>query len=296
MAIKSMTGYGRGESTTGGMKVTVELGSVNRKQLDISLSLPKSLSFLESLCYELIHHSVFRGRINAVIKVSGSSGEETKNIKIDRKIAGEYLREIQQASNELRLKPVSDVDFGMILSLPGVLTVEKFADDAETVRPVLVKAMKRAVSELILMRKKEGVELHSDLDRRLNLLVELTDEIRRLAPASMENQKKILRDRISDMGIEYDSDKPEIARQIAVTAERCSIEEEVVRTASHLKQFRSLFRAGKPVGRKMDFLCQELLREINTIGSKINDTVISARVIDFKSELDSIREQVQNVE
>ncbi len=295
MGLRSMTGYGVGESTSKGMLVAVELGSVNRKQLDVNLSLPRSLAPLEARCYEVIHKHFSRGRITGTVRISGRDGVDTMDVKINTGVARKYLREIRKTAEELRIER-KDADMNFLLQLPDVISIRRYSDDPGAIWPVLERALSLAVKELAATRRTEGRELEKDISRRTEKLEEIVAAIEQRAPANRRQQKESLNRKMNDLGLRSSNDDSDVIRQLAAYAERFSVDEEIVRLKSHLKQFRSLLRSKPPVGKKMDFVCQELLREMNTIGSKASDTKICKLVIDCKAELDSVKEQVQNVE
>ncbi len=295
MGLRSMTGYGIGECTVKGVRVAVELGSVNRKQLDINLSLPRSLAPLEARCYEIMQRQFSRGRIIGNIRISGNDGSDVREVKINQRVAGKYLREIRKTEKDLSIEN-RGTDMGFLLQLPDVITITRHSDAHESIWPALERALSLAVKELTETRRAEGRELEKDIFRRIEKLEEQVLSIKGRAPANSRKQKESLNRKMKDLGLKASSRDPDVLRQLAAFAERFSIEEEIVRLESHLKQFRSLMRSKPPAGKKMDFLCQELLREINTVGAKAGDLKISKLVIDFKAELDSVKEQVQNVE
>ncbi len=295
MGLRSMTGYGIGECTVKGVRVAVELGSVNRKQLDINLSLPRSLAPLEARCYEIMQREFSRGRIIGNIRISGSDGADVRDVKINRGVAGKYLREIRKTAEDLSIE-TRETDMAFLLQLPDVITITRHSDAHESIWPALERALSLAVKELAATRRAEGRELEKDISRRTEKLEEQVLSIKRRAPVNSRKQKESLNRKMKDLGLQGSSRDSEVMRQLASFAERLSIEEETVRLGSHLKQFRSLLRSKPPVGKKMDFVCQELLREINTVAAKAGDLKISKFVIDFKAELDSVKEQVQNVE
>ncbi len=295
MGLRSMTGYGNGECMLKGVRVAVELGSVNRKQLDINLSLPRSLAPLEARCYEIIHQHFSRGRIIGNIRISGSDGVDVRDVKINTGVARKYLREIRKTAEDLQIETKS-TDMAFLLQLPDVIAITRHSDVPGSIWPVLERALRLAVKELVATRRVEGRELEKDISRRTEKLGQLVSSIKQRAPVNIRRQKEALNRKMKDLGLNVSNRDPEVMRQLASFAERFSVDEEIVRLDSHLKQFKSLLRSKPPVGKKMDFVCQELLREMNTVGSKASDTKICKLVIDCKAELDSVKEQVQNVE
>ena len=294
MPLKSMTGFGRGEAAAGGLKVEVELSSVNRKQFDLRVSLPRALVALESRVQAAVHEAVARGSITAFIKVGLAEQVAGGAACVDTDAAGAYLKELRNAGKALGL--ADDLTLCSLLKLPGVLRVEAVPEDTGRVWPLLEKALKAALGELVAMRTEEGKALQADIVKRLGKLHVPCDQISGQAPKVAEQYAKKLRERLSKSGIDFNPEDPALLRELALFADRSDISEELVRLESHFAQALKLTGSRGPAGRALDFLCQEMFREINTIGSKANDAAISRRVIRFKSELESIREQVQNVE
>ena len=292
MALISMTGYGEGRVAHRGMLVEVELCSVNRRQLEVRVSLPKFLSVLESKVQEHIQHHVNRGAVNCSIRVQlGSGGREPA---LDEKLAGAYLRRLRKAAGSLGLR--DDLGLSILLQLPDVLIRQEDAVDTRAVWGPLETALDQALKGLHVMRRKEGRVLATDLQGRIKALETLLAAIRRLAPSVREQYGQSLKQRLEKAGIPVEPADDRLLKELAIFAERCDVTEEVVRLGSHLAQARVMLRSAEPVGRPLDFLCQELFREINTIGSKANDARLSVCVVDFKAQLERMREQVQNVE
>lgn len=292
MALISMTGYGEGRVAHRGMLVEVEVCSVNRRQLEVRVSLPKFLSVLESKVQEHIQHHVNRGAVNCSIRVQLGPGN--REPALDEQLAEAYLRRLRKAGGSLGLR--DDLGLSILLQLPDVLIRREDAVDTRAVWGPIETALDRALKGLHVMRRKEGRVLATDLQGRIKALETLLAAIRRLAPSVREQYGQSLKQRLEKAGIPLDSTDDRLLKELAIFAERCDISEEVVRLGSHLAQARVMLRSAEPVGRPLDFLCQELFREINTIGSKANDARLSVRVVDFKAQLERMREQVQNVE
>ncbi len=294
MSLKSMTGFGSGNAEENGIGAEVEVGSVNRKQLDIRISIPRNLAALEPKIKKLIQSKIARGNINALIKVTLSGSPDANQIMIDREMSAIYLRELRNVAEELGLQ--DDFKASTLLRLPDIIRYKTAADDTEKVWNVTGKALTRALSELIKMRKAEGDILAADIKKRFDRLSVIHKRLIKIAPQVAKQYGKQLRQRLDDAGINDNNLDEIIARELIVFIDKADISEELVRLESHLKQVAGLLKANKPVGRTLDFLCQEMFREINTIGSKGNNTRISKEVIAFKAELETIREQVQNIE
>ncbi len=290
--MRSMTGYGRGEHVQSGFKFTVELNSVNRKQSDISIKLPAELEELEPRIRDEINTHISRGRINAVVTLHRASAPE--HVELDTALAKAYLRAIQKLQKELKLNGTLTLD--LILRAPGVLKLAETALDAETVWPGVENALRKALDRLVKMREKEGKHLAADLSARLDLLATGIAAIRQAAPEAVKRYREQLHARIKEAGLDLPLDDERLAKEVVFFADRSDITEELTRLESHLQQFRASLKSAEPVGRTLDFLAQEMNREINTIGSKANAAEISQQVVQMKAELEKIREQVQNIE
>ena len=293
MALKSMTGFGEGAASVPGIGVTVELSSVNRKQLDINVSLPRTLVTLDARVQGLVRAEFSRGRVSGVVRVDASEGAASV-VTVDDKLAAEYVASIRQVAVTLGL--ADDLGAESISRLPGVVSVEQEKLDADLVGSVLDQAMAKALSGLSRMRAIEGEALGKDLYMRLGLLEDTVKTISTLSASVVADYRKKLFQRLEEAGLDDLASDERIVKEIALFADRCDISEELTRLDSHLAQAYDLLNSDEPVGRTLDFLCQELFREINTVGSKANEVEITRHVVGFKTELERIREQVQNVE
>ncbi len=293
MALKSMTGFGEGAAAGEGVRVVVELSSVNRKQLDINVNLPRNLITLDALVQRMVRGEFTRGRVSGIVRVEAADGSAGA-VKVDEKLARQYVEAIRATTGKLKLN--NDLGAEAVARLPGVVSVEQEGQDAEQVGAVLEVAMGKALRGLSRMRTAEGKALEKDLRARLGLLEEMMKTIRTLSGSVVASYREKLFQRLEEAGLEDLASDERIVREVAVFADRCDISEELTRLKSHLAQGRKLLRSSDPVGRTLDFLCQELFREINTIGSKANEVEITRQVVAFKTELERIREQVQNVE
>lgn len=294
MALRSMTGYGRGQATAEGIHVSVELSSVNRRQLDLHINLPRSLSILEARIAEDVHQVIHRGRITGEVNVSESSQLRRKSIRVDEDLAEAYLDALRATAKKFKLQD----DFGgtLLLQLPDVVHYEQIEEDVDRIWPVLQKALRKALRDLVRMRNREGKALQEDLEGRMERLAGLVDEIRGEAPKVTGRYRASLQERLAQAGVELAADDDRLLREIVLFADRSDIAEELTRLESHMKQVRRMMRSREATGKSLDFLAQEMFREINTIASKANDGFIVRRVVNFKAELERFREQVQNIE
>lgn len=292
--MRSMTGYGRGEAAKDGFKFTVELNSINRKQSDISINLPKELVELEPRIRDEINAHLSRGRINVVLAFHQSNAKADSPVELDMTLAKAYHRAIQKLQKEMKLNGPLTLD--TILRAPGVMKLAETTVDAEGVWPHVEAALRKAIGGLVKMREKEGKFLADDLAKRLGLLAAGLEVIRQKAPEIATHYREQLHARIKEAGLDVSLDDERLVKEVVFFADRADISEEITRLSSHLKQFRDCLKSNEPVGRTLDFLAQEMGREINTIGSKANAAEISQQVVKMKAELEKIREQIQNIE
>lgn len=288
-----MTGFGRGEALAGGWRYTVELSSVNRKQSDIAVSLPREWSEHEAEVRQLIAAEVSRGRVNAVFKVEPLRGSRAA-LRYDAALAQQYLKALGALERALR-RPV-DIEATDLLRAPGVFSLESMGADPQEGAAHLRSALKKALAALERSRRREGAALRRDLAARLRRLVTAERAISRLAPRHRERLRESLARRLREAGLPVDLNDERLLKEVALFAERADISEELARLRSHFSQLRQMLAAREPAGRAMDFLCQELHREFNTIASKASDAEIARHVIEGKTEVERLREQVQNVE
>jgi len=292
--MKSMTGYGRGECSQRGFKVTIEVSSVNRKQTEIAVNLPRDLEVLEAQIRDQINRRVARGRVTVRVSVHAAEGASSK-MRIDSKLAKVYLKELRSLGKSLHLDEVVTLD--MLLRAPGVFQPVEEIGEAEELWPATEKALNAALDVLLKMREREGACLAKDLKSRVALLRAGVKRVQERAPKVTERYRDQLLSRIQTAGIEAPGLTEErLVKEVFYFADRSDITEELTRLQSHFQQFDDCVKSEEPVGRTLDFLSQEINREINTIGSKANDTDISREVVLLKAELEKFREQVQNVE
>ncbi len=291
--IKSMTGYGRGESENEGKSFTVEIRSVNHRFCEVVIRVPKYYVALEDRIRKLVQERIARGRLDIFVTVN-DLGSGSKTIRVDKDLAMAYYNALE----ELRESIGIDGKPGIIdlARLPDVILLEEVQEDLDRLWPTLGEAVENALASLIEMRSTEGQRLKEDLLKRISKLSEYSEDIYRRAPLVVHEYREKLQNRLKELAVEIDIDEGRLAAEIALFADKSNISEELVRLKSHLEEMRNTMDAEDQVGRKLDFLVQELNREFNTIGSKANDLEISSLVIKAKSEVEKIREQVQNIE
>lgn len=292
--MKSMTGYGRGDCSRNGAKITVELNSVNRKQSDISINLPRELVELEPRIRDVINARVSRGRLSVVIVYHPGASRSRARIQVDTALAKSYLQATKKLHKELGVN--GSITLDSLLRAPGVVNLIEAEVDVEELWPLVEEALTKALDRLVKMREREGKHLAADLAKRLGIIRDGVAKIRAEAPNVMKRYQQQLHARIKSAGVELPMDDERLLKEVVLFADRADISEELTRLASHLDQFTGCLAATEPVGRTLDFLSQEMNREINTIGSKANEITISQTVVTLKAELEKIREQVQNVE
>ena len=290
--IKSMTGYGKSNMSKNLREYQVEIKSVNHRYLDISVKMPRSLSYLEEEIKKAISAKVTRGKVDVFITFNNNS-LEGRDIKINTEIARMYIKELRNLSETEGI--VADIPVTEISKLPDVLTIKNNQDD-ETIKNELIEVTNKAIENLVGMRKVEGEKIAQDLLVRIQDIEEKVKKISALSTGLIDEYVVKLETRIKELLQEQEIDEARLAQEVVIYADKCSIEEEVTRLNSHIYQFRELLQTNEAVGKKIDFMIQEMNRETNTIGSKANNLEITNDVINMKTQIENIREQVQNIE
>ena len=295
MSLMSMTGRGAGAAAGRLGRVEVELSSVNRKQLDIDVALPRFLASFAARVQARLQARLSRGRVTGELRVVWAAAAQAAGARVDLGLARAHVAALRTAAKKLDLP--DDLKASALLALPGLVTVEHGERDLAGLWPVAEKALDAALAKLQAMRRREGAALGRDLRARVATLRRLAAEIGARAPAVAAAYRANLQQRIAEAlpGADLAGDE-RLLKEVALFADKADITEELVRLASHLDQAGGLLRKGGVVGRALDFLAQELGREINTVGSKANDGEITRRVVAFKAGLEQFREQVQNIE
>lgn len=291
--VRSMTGFGRGIFVNNGREYLVEIKTVNHRYTDISIRISRAYSYLESKIRECISKKIFRGKVdvNVWIEDYGVSG---RNVLLDEGLADLYVDALKKARQKYGID--EDISLSLIARFPDVLKVKKEEDDEEVLWNELQNALNQSIDSLIKMREKEGIQLKNDLFEKAKNIEGMVLQIESKAPLVVSDYRIKLQNRIKEILGGANIDEGRLELEVALFADKCSIEEEITRLRSHLRQLRHFLDADQAVGRKLDFLIQELNREINTIGSKANDIEITRVVVEVKSEIEKIREQVQNIE
>lgn len=291
--IMSMTGYGGAKGEHNSIVVSVELKSVNNRYLDTSVRLPKSCLFAEDSVRTAVQNHISRGKVDVFISVDTSGAEEV-SIAINEPLAAAYVRAAREAAEKFALK--DDLTALSLLRFPEVISTEKSDTDRDAVTEAIGAVLGQALTEYDAMRAREGAKLCQDLLSKLDDMEEKIAVVEARSPETVAEYRQKLYTRMQDILGDAGMDESRILQEAAIYADKVAVDEETVRLRSHIAQFRQMLEGGSPVGRKLDFLIQEMNREINTTGSKCSDKAIAEIVIAMKAELEKIREQVQNIE
>ena len=291
--IKSMTGFGRAEHTDSKRRFTVELKSVNHRYLDMTIKMPKKLNFFEAAIRNELKNYIQRGKVDVFITYEDFS-DETVCIKYNRDIAAEYLKYLKEMSSEFDLE--CDVRVSTLSRFPEVFTMEEIDTDEDEIWAGLGDAVRQAAEMFVDSRIKEGENLKDDLIGKLDGMLEHVDYIEKRAPEVIENYKKSLKEKIHELMDDSKIDESRLMTEVTLFADKVCIDEEIVRLKSHIEATRTALIEGGSIGRKLDFIAQEMNREANTMLSKSNDLFTSDHAIALKTDIEKVREQIQNIE
>lgn len=291
--IKSMTGFSRWEQESDGFRIRTELKSVNHRYLDLSVRLPRLYSYLEDKVRDVIKTHLSRGKADLFISIEREAGD-AKQVKLNEGYAQSYLAALTQLKETFSLG--GDVTVEVAARNPELFVSEETEEDEEKIWQLLSSCLEQMMDGFLSMRQKEGECLKRDLEEKLEGVKSLVAEIKRREPEATEQYEQRLRQKIEEALSATEIDPQRLLTEVAIFSEKTAIDEELVRLDSHMKSFSDTLHAGGAVGKKLDFIMQEMNREINTIGSKANNLEISKIVIDVKSEFEKIREQIQNIE
>jgi uncharacterized protein (TIGR00255 family) len=293
--MKSMTGYGRGEHTQEGYKISAEVSSVNRRQAEINVYLPRELEPLDARVRGEINKQIARGRVTARITLHAGESALISQAQVNTALAKAYARELRKLAAELKIS--NELTLDTLVRAPGVFQTDTALADADHFWPAIESALNKAVDACVKMRVREGAHLLKDLKARIATMRKAVAKVQKEAPAMVERYREQLRERIRTAGLPLPPEEDErLQKEIIYFADRSDISEELTRLESHFKQFDEACKSEEPVGRTLDFLAQEMNREVNTIGAKASDSTIAREVVTLKTELEKFREQVQNVE
>lgn len=291
--IKSMTGFGREQGIVDGYEIQVEIRSVNHRYFEFSSRLPRSFSYLDEKLKSFVSERVSRGKVEVSVTISKTEGVEAE-IEVNQEIAAGYVNALRNANIKLGLN--DDLSLSDITRFPDVFKIQKVQDDEEVVWNAVKQVCFEALNKFIDMRITEGQKMYEDISSRLDFIEEKTNEIEKISPLISESYKNRLYSKIKETLEDRDIDEQRVLTEVAIFSDKIAVDEETVRLHSHVSQFRDLINSSEPVGRKLDFLVQELNREVNTIGSKAQDLSVTKTVVELKSEIEKIREQIQNIE
>ncbi len=290
--LRSMTGFGHCEHTENDITFTIEIKTVNHRYSDIFLRMPKQISSFEDRVRSLINKKIQRGKIDIYITYDNKSSQ-SQEVLLDATLAKAYCDALKKISESLGLR--DDISVTSLARFPDIIKVEK-RDNDDLIGDILEKAVEKALNELLNMRAKEGEKLKDSLFENLLTIERLMEKVKLKAPVVVKEYKEKLEGRLAELIDIQKVDPARIATEVAMFADKCSVDEELVRLKSHIIQMREMLNEGSPVGKKADFMIQEMNREVNTIGSKASDLEIIRNVVELKSEIEKLREQIQNIE
>ena len=291
--IKSMTGFGRCEVSESDRKFTVEMKSVNHRYLDVNIKMPKKLNFFESAIRALLKDYIQRGKVDIFITYEDMT-ENNVSIKYNRELAAEYLKYLRDMAEEFSLD--NDIRVSSLSRYPEVLTMEEQTIDEEGIWKTLEKALRGAAEGFVETRIKEVENLRADLIGKLDGMLTHVEFIQERSPQILAEYKQKLEDKVKDLLADVKVDENRLLMEVTIFADKVCVDEEIVRLKSHIETTKATLQSGGSMGRKLDFIAQEMNREANTILSKANDLEISNRAIELKTEIEKVREQIQNIE
>lgn len=291
--IKSMTGFGAGDAETADFKVHIEVKAVNQRFLETNYHMPYSMNMFENQLTKKIKEYASRGKLDINIRFQDLR-DKAVTVKVDKGLVAAYGQALQEISSQLELS--APVTAAQIASYPDVLKLNEENADLEAAQPVLMQAMEQALESFVAMREAEGQNIQRDLLARIGTLENFVGELEKLAPEIVAAYRQRLENLLREYLAKEDIEESRIIQEVALFTDKVNYTEETVRLRSHFNQFRQIITAGEPVGRKLDFLIQEMNREINTVASKANSAGAAQFVVDVKSEIEKIREQIQNIE
>lgn len=290
---RSMTGYGRHEICDGGKKIMVEIKSVNHRYSDYSIKVPRFYGYLEDKIREYLSKYVSRGKIDIYVSIE-NYGESDKQIVLNEELAENYIAVLREMVQKFDLR--DDITVSAVARYTDIFKNERKEEDDEQIWVLVKNVLEHAVDAFVAMREREGKRLYDDMSARIEYMRELAAKIDERSPKTVEEYRKKLYQKIKELVDEKDIDESRILTEVAIFADKVAVNEETVRLESHFKEFYDIAESDEPSGRKLDFLVQEINREVNTTGSKASDIEIAKLVVDLKAEIEKLREQIQNIE
>lgn len=291
--LRSMTGYGRSQKRIGDLDLLVEIRSVNHRYFEVNTRIPRAYGYLEEKLKTLLQSKIARGKVEVALTLNHAEGSDAL-IAVNQSIAQGYVDALRAANEQLGLQ--DDLTLAGLLRLPDLFRVQKAEEDEDAVWDAVSQTAQEALDRFVAMRETEGERLKADILGRLSTLEALVERVEQASPGLTEQYRQRLTAKLQEVLSSQNIDEQRIVTEAAIFSEKVAVDEETVRLHSHIAQYRTLLELGEPVGRKLDFLTQELNRETNTIGSKAQDLEITQWVVEMKSEIEKIREQIQNVE
>ena len=288
-----MTGFGRAKQTVSDLDITVEIKSVNHRYYEFSSRIPRHYNYLDEKLKSFMKSGISRGKVEVCVLINNLNGREA-NIKADKLMAAGYINALREVNEELGLE--DNLKLSNLLRMSDIFNVQKVSDDEEFIWGMVRETATSALEKFVTMRENEGETLKSDLLIKIDNIENMLHSVEELSSKTADNYRDRLYAKLSEILADKEIDEQRILTEAAIFAEKIAIDEETVRLASHLNQFRELMKTNEPVGRKLDFLVQEINREINTIGSKAQDLEVTKCVVNMKAEVEKIREQIQNIE
>lgn len=290
--VKSMTGYGKSSLSINSREYQIEIKAVNHKYIDTNIKIPRVISYLEEDIRKLIASKIKRGKIDVSISFENYS-KDGNDIRINTELAKMYIQNLRKLAEEENIS--SNIEVTEITRLPDVLTIKSNLDENQ-IKTELLQTVEDAINQLVNMRKCEGERISRDILAKISQIEEKKQDIFMLSTGLIDEYVVKLEARIKELLKTEDLDKSRLMQEVVIYADKCSVEEEITRLTSHIEQLRNLINTDEPSGKKMDFIIQEMNRETNTIGSKANNLEITNRVVDIKTILEDVREQIQNIE
>lgn len=291
--IRSMTGYGRAEVLVNGRNILVEIRSMNHRYFEFSCRSPRAYGFLESRLKTYLQGKLSRGKVDVNVSIQTVEGSSA-SVQVNRELAASYVQALRALEEPLGLR--DDLSLSVISRFSDIFTVNKETEDEDAIWADVLQVADEATGRFVQMRETEGAKMKEDVESRLDFILQAVEQVEARSPKTVEEYRARLYNKMSEVLGNTQIDEQRILTEAALYAEKIAVSEETVRLRSHVGQFRAILAQGGPVGRKLDFLIQECNRETNTIGSKAQDIEIARIVVDIKSEIEKIREQIQNIE
>lgn len=291
--IKSMTGFGRAEAVLNGRSITVEIRSVNHRYYEFSCRLPRSMNFAEEKIKSFLYGKISRGKVEVSVLVQNVAAVSEK-ITVNKEVISEYITALREIKDEMNL--TDNLSLSDVMRIPDAFTVVKAETDEEQLWEDLKSVLSAALDNFVKMRETEGAKMRADILSRLEVIEKNVSVVEERSPKIVEDYRKRLYDRMCEVLEGRNIDEGRILLEAGIFSEKTAVDEETVRLRSHISQLRGMLESDEPIGRKLDFLVQEMNRETNTIGSKVQDIEVTKIVVDQKSEIEKIREQIQNIE